>query len=145
MKLKMTEPSLKEPLAPFNSAYDGALIALSVLEGIIAEQQKDYKLAITHFKQAVVAEDNLIYTEPRDWLLPARQYLGAVLVKAGKYKEAILVFGNDLEINPNNGWSLTGIATCQKALNNRSALAATLRQLKIAWHIKDMRIENAVF
>ena len=145
MKLKMTEPSLKEPLAPFNSAYDGALIALSVLEGIIAEQQKDYKLAIAHFKQAVVAEDNLIYTEPRDWLLPARQYLGAALVKAGKYKEAILVFNNDLKINPNNGWSLNGIAICNKALNNKTALAAAQRQLKAAWHIKDMRIENAVF
>jgi tetratricopeptide (TPR) repeat protein len=145
MKTKMTEPSLKEPLAPFNAAYDGAMVAKSILEGVIAEQQKDYKNAVAHFQQAVTAEDNLIYTEPRDWLLPARHYLGNVLIKARKYNEAITVLNKDLEINPNNGWALTGIVQCYKALHNRSSLAAAQARLKDAWMIKDMEIGSAVF
>ncbi|MEO6252852.1 MAG: tetratricopeptide repeat protein [Ferruginibacter sp.] len=145
MKAKMTAPSLKEPFTPFNAAYDGALIAKNILEGVLAEQLKDHKKAIASFQQAVVAEDKLIYTEPRDWLLPARQYLGEALIKAGKYKEAITVFTKDLEINPNNGWSLTGIATCYKALNNKVALAAAQKRLKAAWLIKDLAVEAAVF
>jgi tetratricopeptide (TPR) repeat protein len=145
MKTKMTEPVLKEPLAPFNAAYDGALVAKSILEGVIAEQQKDYQNAIAHFQQAVIAEDHLIYTEPRDWLLPARHYLGNALIKAGKYKEAITVLNKDLEINPNNGWALTGIVKCYKALNKRSSLAAAQTRLKDAWMIKDITIESAVF
>ena len=145
MKKKMTAPSLKEPLTPFNAAYDGALIAQSILEGIIAEVQKDYKTAIAHFEKAVVAEDHLIYNEPRDWLLPARHYLGNVLVKAGKYNEAIKVLNKDLEINPNNGWALTGLATCYRVLKNKTALAIVQKHLATAWLIKDTNIEVVVF
>jgi tetratricopeptide (TPR) repeat protein len=145
MKSKMTQPSLKEPFAPFNSAYDGALVALHIAEGIIAQQQKDHKNALSFFQEAVAAEDNLIYTEPRDWLLPARQYLGDALVKTGRHKEAIAVFMNDLEINPNNGWSLTGLVKCYQALNNKTSLAAAQKQLKNAWLINDIAVESAVF
>jgi len=145
MKTKMTEPVLKEPLAPFNAAYDGALVAQHILEGVIASEEKDYKNAIAHFQQAVSNEDKLIYTEPRDWLLPARQYLGDALIKAGKFNEAIVVFNKDLEINPNNGWSLTGIATCYKALNNKTSLAVAQKRLRDAWIIKDITVESSVF
>ncbi len=145
MKTKMNEPSLKEPLTPFNAAYDGALVAKGILEGIIAEQEHNYKNAIVYFQQAVVAEDHLIYTEPRDWLLPARQYLGEALIKAGKYNDAVTVFKKDLEINPNNGWSLTGIVKCYQVLHNHNSFAAAQKQLKAAWVIKDTEIRSAVF
>ncbi|MBK7308043.1 MAG: tetratricopeptide repeat protein [Chitinophagaceae bacterium] len=97
------------------------------------------------FKQAVTDEDKLIYNEPRDWLLPARQYLGAALVKAGNYKEAVEVFTKDLQINPNNGWSLTGLQTCYRQLKNTTALSAVQKQLNAAWSIKDIPIDAAVF
>jgi len=145
MKLKMAAPSLKEPLAPFNAAYDGAIVALSILDGIIAEEQKDFKTAIANFETAVKAEDNLIYTEPRDWLLPARQYLGNALIKSGNYNEAIIVFNKDLEINPNNGWALTGIAKCYLMLNNKPALVAAQKRLQNAWVMKDIEVKQSVF
>lgn len=145
LKSKMQGPSLKEPLTPFNSAYDGALVATGILEGIIAEEEKDYKTAILHFEKAVAAEDNLIYTEPRDWLLPARHYLGNALIKAGKYPEAIAVFDKDLEINPNNGWALTGIVSCYLALKNKTSAVAAKKRLKNAWLIKDVIVNAAVF
>ncbi|MBK8521737.1 MAG: hypothetical protein IPL54_13030 [Chitinophagaceae bacterium] len=145
MQNKMAEPTLKEPFAPFNAVYDAALVGESILSGTIAANKQDFDKAITLFKQAVKDEDKLIYNEPRDWLLPARQYLGAALVKAGKHKEAVDVFTKDLQINPNNGWSLTGLQTCYRQLKNTTALAAVNNQLRSAWSLKDMAIEAAVF
>lgn len=145
MDRKMTEPSLKEPLPPFNSAFDGATIARHLLAGMIAEEKKDYHTAIAAFEKAVAAEDNLIYNEPRDWLLPARHYLGNAFVQAGKYPEALAVFNKDLLINPDNGWALTGVANCYRALKNKKALATAERRLTNAWVIKDVPIAAAVF
>ena len=102
-------------------------------------------MAITYFQKAVESEDMLIYTEPRDWLLPARQYLGHAFIKAGNYTEAISAFNNDLFINPNNGWSLTGLATCYRELNNKTALDAVKKRLQDAWIIKDLPIKSPVF
>ncbi len=145
MNIKMDNAVLKEPLAPFNSAYDGAIIAHLLLQGVIAEEQNDYLNAIKLFTNAVEKEDHLIYTEPRDWLLPTRQYLGNCLLKAAKYSQAIAVFNQDLQINPNNGWALTGLAKAYKTLNNKSALAIARKRLNTAWIIKDVPIAAAVF
>lgn len=145
MQAKMTVPVLKEPLTPFNAVYDAALVAKNILAGTIAKNNQQLNKAIGFFKQAVIDEDKLIYNEPRDWLLPARQYLGAALIKARLYKEAVVVFTKDLQINPNNGWSLTGLQTCYRQLNNATALAAVQKQLKAAWSIKDTAIDAAVF
>jgi tetratricopeptide (TPR) repeat protein len=109
MKIAMNNAVLKEPFTPFNSAYDAALIAQHILEGVIAAQKNDLPTAIVQLEQAVEAEDHLIYNEPRDWVLPARQYLGDALIKAGRYGDAIAVLQKDLVINPSNGWSLTGL------------------------------------
>ena len=145
MQQKMAEPSLKEPLAPFNSVYDAALIGENILAGSIAENKQDLAKAISIFKKAVQFEDNLVYNEPRDWLLPARQYLGAALIKGGQYKKAVAVFTRDLQINPGNGWSLTGLQTCYRQLKNATALPPVQKQLKAAWSIKDIPVDAAVF
>jgi tetratricopeptide (TPR) repeat protein len=48
--------------------------------------------------------------------LPARHYLGNTLLKAKQYDEAAKVYNEDLRVNPNNAWALTGL---HKALNAR--------------------------
>ncbi len=145
MQNKMAEPSLKEVFTPFNAVYDAALVGENILAGTIAENKQDLPKAIGFFTQAVKDEDKLIYNEPRDWLLPARQYLGAALIKAGNYKEAVEIFKKDLQINPNNGWSLTGLLTCYRQLKNKAGSSAVQKQLNAAWSIKDMVIDAAVF
>lgn len=144
MKIKMADPSLKEVLEPFNNTYDVAMIARNILEGTLAEEKNDFNNAINFYQEAVKEEDHLIYNEPRDWLLPARQYLGNGLLKATRYNEAVAVFKNDLQINPNNGWALTGLASCYQKLKNGIALSLVKKQLKAAWVIKDMPITAAV-
>lgn len=145
MQNKMTDPVLKEPFTPFNAVYDAALVGKNILAGTITENKTDIHQAISYFKQAVIDEDKLIYNEPRDWLLPARQYLGEALVRSGNFKEAVEVFNKDLKINPNNGWSLTGLKTCYQHLKNKAALSAVQKQLIAAWSIKDIFIDSAVF
>ena len=145
MQEKMKHPALKEPMAPFSAVYDAALVASHILEGVIAEKKKDFTKAIMHFEQAVTAEENLVYNEPRDWLLPARHYLGNALYNSRNYQKAIAVFNKDLSINPNNGWALTGLTACYKATNNKKALQTTIKKLKAAWLLKDSAIEAAVF
>ena len=145
MKIKMRDASLKEPLTPFNAAYDGAVIAESILLGAIAEQQNNLSLAVQHYQKAVKDEDHLIYNEPRDWVLPARHYLADALLKAGRYDEAVAVLKRDLTINPSNGWAITGLHIAFEKLARSSDLTMVKQHLKNAWLIKDVDIKRPVF
>jgi len=145
MRLKMADASLKEPMTPFNAAYDGAVIAESILSGAIAEQQNNLSLAIQHYQKAVKDEDQLIYNEPRDWILPTRQYLADALLKAGRYDEAILILKQDLKINPSNGWAMTGLQIAFDKLNKTNDLIVAKQRLKDAWLVKDVEIKRPVF
>jgi tetratricopeptide (TPR) repeat protein len=145
MKLQMQNASLKEPFTPFNSAYNGGLVAQGILEGVIAAEQSNSTLAIKHFEEAVKEEDALIYNEPRDWLLPARHYLGDALLKAGRYTEAIVVLKEDLKVNPSNGWAITGLQMVFEKLSRSNDIIAAKQRLKNAWLVKDVEIKSPVF
>ena len=141
----MKQPVLHEVFEPFNSGYGVALIMQPLLEGTIAMQRTDMGKAISFLEKAVVAEDALIYNEPRDWLLPARQVLGDALLQAGRLNEAIAVYNKDLEINPNNGWSLTGLAEAYKRGNQPAKAAMAARKMGTSWMASDTRISRSVF
>lgn len=136
---------LNEPFDPFSSAYDACRVADGILTGVLAEMQHDHPLARDAFKKAVEAEDSLIYDEPRDWPLPARQYLGNFYLNIGDFEDAINVFNRDLQINPKNGWSLTGLKLAYQALHNITAVEKVNIELKNAWQIRDMPVEKPVF
>ena len=84
-------------------------MAENILAATILFDQKKYGPAITAIKKAILAEDSLIYAEPKLWMLPARQYLGAFLLKLNKPGEAEKIYREDLLWNPGNGWSLLGL------------------------------------
>lgn len=136
---------LKEPFDPFSSAYDASQVAGHILEGILFEKKHEYAKAESSLIKAVDAEDLLIYNEPRDWLLPARQYLGNLYLKMGRYKEAVKTFQMDLDINPKNGWSLTGLKTAYTALGDKGELDRADKKLADAWQIRDVQIDAPVF
>ena len=95
-------------LEPFNAPVSGGFVAKYILMGAIAEKENKTTEAIQYFEKGVVTEDALVYQEPRDWLVPARHYLGNALLKEKKYKEAEQVFLKDLSYQPNNYISTTG-------------------------------------
>jgi len=141
----LQDERLKASYDPFSNAYEAGLVAKSVLAGVLAEKKKDYPSARVAFERAVAAEDALIYDEPRDWALPARQYLGDLLLRMGKFGEAVKVFQRDLEINPMNGWSLTGLQMAYRAMGDKVALRRVNGELVKAWQIKDQEVARAVF
>jgi tetratricopeptide (TPR) repeat protein len=141
-KAKASDESLKADAQIFSTAYAISRVAEPVLIGAIAEEEGRFNEAISAYQKAVIAEDGLIYSEPRAWSLPARQYLGNVLLKAGKYALAEQVYLQDLKVNPNNGWSLTGLALVKKGLKKP---IGTNAQLAKAWAIRDTKIDRSVF
>lgn len=70
------------------------------------------------------AEDRMFYSEPKDWLMPARQYLGAFYLRMGKPATAEKVYREDLSWNPGNGWSLPGLCQSLKAQHKDKEIAA---------------------
>ena len=77
--------------------------------------------------------------------LPARQYLGAALLKAGKAVEADRVYRQDLVRNPGNGWSLLGLYQSLVA-QHRSEETATIRtKYQKAFEASDVNPVASVF
>lgn len=92
-----------------NTAADVIAVAAADLSARVLDARGDTAGAITAFTAAVAAEDRLGYNEPPDWLIPERERLGALLLKAGRYAQAERVFRADLEKNVGNPRSLYGL------------------------------------
>ena len=106
--LREKEPDtiLKVRDYPFNTPYEGAVIAEHILSAHILFAEKKYETAISEIQKAISVEDKMIYGEPRDWMLPARQYLGAFLLQMNQPKQAEKIYREDQQYNPGTGWSL---------------------------------------
>jgi tetratricopeptide (TPR) repeat protein len=121
----------------FNSTASILNIASQVLAGEIAAQQKNYQQAIAHLQTAVKLEDALVYTEPADWSQPARQSLGGILLKARRFAQAEQAYRDDLNIYPENGWSLYGLMQSLKAQNKQAEAQVVQKQFEQAWQYAD--------
>lgn len=130
------DPSLTIRDIPFNKPVEGALIAEGILNGAILFAQKKYDSALDAFHQAIRIEDRLIYREPRDWLVPARQFLGAYLLQLDSPALAEKVYREDLVANPGNGWSLLGLSQSLRAQHKEAGAyrADALRSFSQAEH-----------
>ena len=123
-----------------NSVFDLCTIASSTLEGEINAKEKRYSAAIAFLKEAVGREDALNYDEPPDWFFSVRHHLGAVLIDAGKYQEAIEVYDKDLKIYRENGWALIGLMNAYKKLGDKMKYDEIKRRFEIAWKYADIKI-----
>ena len=118
-------------------------IADDLLQGEIALAGKDNKTAIAKFTAAVAGQDALPYTEPPFWYYPTRQSLGAALLKAGQAKDAQVVYENDLQQYPHNGWSTFGLIAALEA-QGKSEEAATHREhFKAMWQFADVDLNGS--
>jgi hypothetical protein len=105
-----------------NTALQGAVEAGEILSASIFFAERKYDSAIAHITQAIRTEDGLFYYEPKNWLIPARQFLGAFYLKMGKPGMAEKVYREDLTWNPGNGWSLLGLCQSLKAQNKNEQI-----------------------
>jgi len=92
-----------------NAQRNVVTVASHLLAGRIASAKGDHAAAIAHYEDAVKAEDALNYDEPADWPLPARETLGAELLRAGRKSDAQKVFREDLKHNRHNPRSLLAL------------------------------------
>jgi tetratricopeptide (TPR) repeat protein len=142
----LKDSQMSAPAPPFaNPGIAGGAVAEKLLQGVIAEEQDDLPGAIALLRNAVLLEDNMIYNEPKDWVHPVRQYLGRVLLKAGNYAAAEKVYREDLKINPNNVWSLTGLTSALLAQGQKQEAAKIKRQAAKALTGCDVKIDASVF
>ena len=139
--LEQAVPTLSDQAgATSNSKRAVGSVALGILEGELAARRGKTDEAVKDLEKAAEQEDALAYNEPSDWVLPARQFLGRILLAAGQPHDAELAFRKDLEKNPENGWSLRGLADALEAQKSSEA-AAVEQRFKKAWAVADVRIE----
>jgi tetratricopeptide (TPR) repeat protein len=141
----MKDSRLAVPMAPFSSALDGAVVAENLLNGSIVLGEKKYEEAIAMLKKAVLAEENMVYNEPRDWLLNPKHYLGNAYLKAGQWQNAKNVFQNDLENNAENGWALFGLYQAFTTGNRKAEGERIFARFKKAFAKADTELHGPVF
>lgn len=120
-------------------------IAERLLAGDIAARRQRYDDATRAFKEAVKLEDGLPYTEPSHWPLPVRQYLGTALLIAGRPAEAETAYRDDLARNPQNGWSIFGLAQSLKAQQKNEAAGTEEARFGAAWTHADVTLAASRF
>lgn len=135
----------KVVLFDINRADHVLAVAEHMLRGEIALARGDRKAGIAALRKAVEAEDRLNYNEPPEWPLPVRPYLGAALLEAGRAKEAVVVYQEDLQRFPKNGWSLFGLAQAQRKLKQKDAAAETEALHATAWQWADVKLTASRF
>ncbi|CAG5069070.1 hypothetical protein DYBT9623_01805 [Dyadobacter sp. CECT 9623] len=145
LREKINDPILTKRRIPFNSPVEMARIAEKILTGVISYAQKDQAKAIASLQAAVKLEDNLIYTEPKDWPIPSRQFLGNILIKSGQTALADQVYKADLVKNPGNGWSLMGLYQSAKAQGKTQLAAKYTGQYKAPFAHADELPAGSVF
>jgi tetratricopeptide (TPR) repeat protein len=118
-------------------------VAHEVLAGEIAAKRKNYKLAIEHLKKGVELEAMLRYDEPPTWFYPVRQNLGAVLVEAGRFKEAEEVYLEDLEEFPEKGWALYGLYQALSFQNKFKEAGEVKKRFDEAWKYSDVVLKSS--
>jgi tetratricopeptide (TPR) repeat protein len=132
-------------LSDINPASTVVRIASGVLGGELAARRRDVGDAVRRLREAVALEDGLRYNEPPDWHYPVRHSLGAVLLEAGRAREAEQVYRDDLERNRENGWALFGLMKSLEAQKRAAEAAAIKSRFEKAWAHADVVLTASRF
>jgi tetratricopeptide (TPR) repeat protein len=130
-------------LAFFFKMADMLTLASETLAGEIAVRGGDPGAAIGHLAEAVRLQDQHWFTEPPPWYYPVRQSLGVALLQAGRAGEAEAVYREDLRLNPENGWSLFGLAQSLQAQGKAADAAAADARFRLAWQRADVTLTSS--
>jgi tetratricopeptide (TPR) repeat protein len=120
-------------------------LAANVLGGEIAAKSRDGATAERLLRAAVAEQDSHWFTEPPPWYFPVRQSLGAVLMELGRPADAERVYRDDLRQNPENGWSLYGLAQSLKAQGKAAEAAPIEARFQRAWARADVTLTASRF
>lgn len=145
LRHRLNDPILTKRRIPFNAPLPVARIADHILDANLLFADKKAEQAVASLRQAIELEDQLIYTEPSDWPLPARQYLGAYLLRMNKVPEAEAVYRQDLVENPGNGWSLIGLHRALSVQGKKSELPQLEATYRSAFSMAEQLPASSVY
>jgi tetratricopeptide (TPR) repeat protein len=134
-----------ERIIGLNSAAVLLRIASQVLSGQMAMKSGQLERAINDLEEAVRLQDGLRYSEPPDWYYPVRESLGRVLLTAARTEEAERVFREDLTRNPENPWSLYGLAESLRLQSKEQDAAMVEERFQSAWASADIDFDPPRF
>jgi len=137
--------SAERTVAGFFKTKDLLQLAALVLSGEISGRHGQPDAAVKALLEAVAIQDGHWFTEPPPWYFPVRQALGAVLLQAGRAAEAEAVYRDDLRRNPDNGWSLFGLAQSLRAQNRTAEAAGIDERFRRAWARADVQLTASRF
>jgi tetratricopeptide (TPR) repeat protein len=142
---KSRDPALKDVLYRANSAGPILAMLCRALSGEISMARGRSGDAVLAFEQAVRMQDALVFNEPPDWPHSMRLYLGAALLKAGRAKDAEMVYREELRGFHDNGWALFGLSQSVRT-QGRTAEAKEIRErFNRAWKNADVVLTASVF
>lgn len=125
------------------SLIHGVRVAERTLAAELAHADGDLETALAALETAREIEDDLPYDEPPGWHAPVRHTLGAMLLEAGRAEEAEAAYRAELRRNPENGWSLFGLAQALRE-QGRDAEAETVdARLEQAWANADVQLTSS--
>ncbi|MBK7876859.1 MAG: hypothetical protein IPJ77_14130 [Planctomycetes bacterium] len=130
----------KEAIWGQNPAARVFRIADLVLTGEIAAADGRTEDAVRALSESASLEDELAYDEPTDWMIPSRHALGAVLLREKKWSDAERVYRADLVRNPENGWSLWGLARALREQGKKDEAKAVDARFERAWQYADIEL-----
>jgi tetratricopeptide (TPR) repeat protein len=139
------DPSVKELLAAANPAPTILDLSVRGLEGELLLARGRHDEAVKAFEAAVKLQDELKYIEPPDWGQSMRLYLGAALLKAGRAREAELVYREDLKDFNNDGWTLFGLSQSLRAQGKSAEARKVEESFQRAWKYADVTLKASVF
>ncbi len=145
MQTLLSDTVLLEPFTPFSAAINGATVASKLLSGTIALKQNITSTAILDYSAAAFVEQEMVYNEPRDWLLNPYQYLGAAYLADGDWYNAQKNFEADLRQNNENGWALYGLYQCFVKAKKTADASKAMARHKTAFAKADIKISAAVY
>lgn len=135
------DPSLENLRMEFNQSADLLAIGRAVLAGRISAVDGDLDAAVRNLREAVRLEEALLYGEPPEWSVPVRQELGDVLLQAERWQEAEVVFRQDLDRFPDNGWSLAGLARALEELDRDEEAEEVRERFRRTWATADVEVD----
>tara|TARA_R110002096_G_scaffold14981_2_gene52856 strand:+ start:736 stop:2421 length:1686 start_codon:yes stop_codon:yes gene_type:complete len=121
-----------------NPAAKVYAIADKMAAGEILFQEGKVEQALTALREAVAAEDALVYDEPPGWMLPVRHALGALLLVADRAEEAETVYRRDLKKHRANAWALLGLEQALRKQGRATEADALKPKVEAAWARADV-------
>ena len=121
------------PWGTNNTGKDVFHLASLLIQARLAELEHSTARALNLYRQAVAAQNALVYDEPPAWYYPVAESYGGALLRAGQAAEAEQVFRQALDQYPRAPRLLFGLWKSLEAQNRTDAAAFIQRQFDASW------------